>query len=95
MADDVFAHPLQLFSAEPVFQHRAQLAVYHRQHFLDISRTGAGVDYELPGIDIRCGGGIDRVGQAALLTHFLEQPRGHAAAQGGVQQRGRVTVVVA
>ena len=54
--------------------------------------AGAGIDADHAAIGEGMREGVDRIAQPALLTHFLEQPRGHAAAQRGRIDLGRIDV---
>ena len=49
--------------------------------FWRIGLVGAGIEGEHAGVDIRHVEGVDRVAESAVLAHFLEQPRRHAAAE--------------
>src|SRR5262249_61452773 len=54
----------------------------------------ARVDREGPGVAISAQAAEDRVGEAALFTDVLEQPRAHRAAEQRVQHVARVAVLV-
>ena len=71
-----------------------RLLAQHRHQLGRLVLAGAGIDAEQPAVAIAVGEGVDRIDQAALFAHLLEQPRGHAAAERGRQHRGGVIVRV-
>ena len=58
-----------------------QLVDDDRDQFGDVALAGGRMDAEDAGVGKAPVEGIDRIAQAALLAHFLEQPRRHAAAE--------------
>ena len=54
----------------------------------------ARVDGEVPGVGVGGEPGGDRVDEAALLPHVLEEARGHAAPEHGIEDVGREAVGV-
>ena len=58
-----------------------QLVDDHRHQLGDVALAGRGMDAEDAGIGKAPVEGVDRIAEAALLAHFLEQPRRHAAAE--------------
>ena len=58
-----------------------QLVDDHRHQLGDVALPGRGVHAEDAAVGEGPVEGIDRVAEAALLAHFLEQPRRHAAAE--------------
>ena len=75
--------------AEP---HR--LVAQRRHEFRRLVLAGAGIDAEQAAVAIAVGKGMDRVDEAALLAHLLEEARRHAAAERRRQHRGGVIVGV-
>ena len=59
----------------------AQFVEDHRQQFGDLVLAGRGGDAEDAAVGKGPVEGIDRVAEAALFAHFLEQARAHAAAE--------------
>src|SRR5208282_6815552 len=68
----------------------AQLRYRDFENLIDPFRIGAGIDAKVARVDERRNERVDAVDAAALLAHFLEQPRRHAAAERGVKHVGRV-----
>ena len=63
-------------------RHGFHFARDHGGNFARVLLAGADIDAAEAAILEIVGEGIDRIAQPALLAHFLEQPRRHAAAQG-------------
>src|SRR6266545_7779461 len=82
---EVALAPLQLCFGQPVGDHPLQLVADDRQHLVDALGRRAGVHRERAGLRVLRGVGVDRVDQATLLAHLLEQPRADAAAEGEVE----------
>ena len=66
-----------------------------RHQLVDILRPGRGVDAEDAGVGEAPVEGVDRVAEAALLAHLLEEPRRHAAAEDRGEDLRGVEVVAA
>ncbi|MNI80196.1 hypothetical protein D3C73_1367070 [compost metagenome] len=58
----------------------------HLQDFLRLLGSCTGIDGEQTGINISRMVGIDRIGQAAFFTDFLEQTGAHTTTDGVIQQ---------
>ena len=83
----------QLAGGQPVGEpHR--LVAQDRHQLGRLFLAGAGIDAEQPAVAVAVREGMDRVDEAALLAHFLEQPGRHAAAERGRQHRGGVIIGV-
>ena len=86
--------PLELLPRQAVARHGLQLAHAHVHHRVRLRRQTSGVDAEDAGVGERLGVGVDRVRQAALLAHFLKQPRTHPTTEGGAEYRHGVASLV-
>jgi len=84
----------QLGRGEAVGKARGLLAQY-RQQLGRLLFAGAGIDAEQPAVAIAMREGMDRIDEAALLAHLLEQAGRHAAAERGRQHGCRVIIGVA
>ena len=91
---DVLAGAAQLVLADRLLAHALELAADHVQRLDDVVLARADVDADLAGVLVLARPGVDRVGQAALLAHLLEQARGRRAAQDRVQDRQREAALV-
>ena len=72
----------------------AQLFDDEVDHFADHFVRAARVNRERPGVAVRAQPAEHGVGQAAFLTHVLEEPRAHRSAEHRVQHVARIAVVV-
>ena len=59
-----------------------------RQQLGRLLSRRAGIDAEQPAVTVAVRERADRVDEPAFLAHFLEEPRGHAAAENGRQHGG-------
>ena len=71
-----------------------QLVADHGQHVVELVGQAADRDPDQAGVGVVGGEGEDRVGQAAVLAHLLEQPARRAAAERGVEHAEREPAVV-
>src|SRR2546422_139287 len=62
------------------------------QHLGEILLVGRRVDVQGADVGVRLDARMDRVHQALALPHFLEEPRGHAAADHVVEQEERIAL---
>ena len=93
---DVLARAAQLVLADPLVAHARQLAADHVERLDDVVLARADVDADLAGVLVLARPRVDRVGEAALLAHLLEQARRRRAAQDRVEDRqGEAAIVVA
>ena len=97
-AQDDVAQQLVLCAAQLVFRHRLllqppELVGDQLDHLQRPVRRRARVHAQHAGVAVRIQVAVDRVGQAALLAHGLEEPRAHAAAQHRVQQQRAIAPV--
>src|SRR6516165_1651948 len=86
--------PVKLGLGQPAGDDLGDLLLADRQHLVSLGRQAPDVGGPHAGVGMLRGEAVDRVGQPALLPHFLEQPRGHAAAQGRVEHPEREPVVI-
>src|SRR4051794_20958293 len=82
--------PLDLRLGQPVRGHGGVLGEDQREDLVGLPGLAAGVDAEHAGVGVPAGERVHGVGEAALLPDALEQPRAHAAAEGGRQHAQRV-----
>src|SRR5215211_1483424 len=92
---DVLAGALELLLPHPDFQEASQLGADHVHGRPDIVGPGTDVDRYLARVGVVTGVGEDRVGEAALLTDLLEEPRRSRAAQDRVEHPQREAAIVA
>ena len=71
-----------------------ELGAHRREHVVELVRQAADRDADQAGVGVVAGEGEDGVGQAAALADLLEEPRGRAAAEGGVEHAEREAAVV-
>src|SRR5205809_3621328 len=77
--------PPELLLRHPDLLQVADLLEDRLQDLRKVQRVARGVDVERPRVDVRLDARVDRVDEPLALPHFLEEARGHAAADHVVQ----------
>ena len=84
----------QFLVGDAVLCELLELGGQQLDHAFGLRRGAAGVHAEVAGVRVRCGERVGGVHQAALLADLLEEARGHAAAEYGVEHAHHVAAFV-